>query len=307
MSVNTKLNFIGVSTGGSSIMRIFPVWSDILGLNCEIVGVDLPLRAPAKTYRRVLQNIIADPTAKGALITAHKIDMLAACRDQFDELDAYARICDEVSCIIKRAGKLLGYAKDPISSAGALSQFVPRGHWRDGERDVLCLGAGGAAVAISVCMARASDLPRRFVLTDIAPERLDSIRQVHQRLDTQLPFAYHLSESARDNDRLLRGLSPGSLVINATGLGKDRPGSPLSPEAQFPQDGLVWELNYRGARDFMRAAEAQADARSLIVEDGWKYFLHGWSEVIAEVFDLELDSETFARLSKAAADIRNSR
>ena len=302
----SKLYFIGVSTGGSSIMRIFPKWSDILGLNCEIVGIDLPLRAPADRYRCVLQDIVADPSVRGALITAHKIDMLRACRDQIDELDEYASICDEVSCIIKRGGKLLGFAKDPISSAQALGQFVPRGHWREGARDVLCLGAGGAAVAISVCLARdsASDQPRRFLLTDIAPERLDSIRQVHQRLDTRLQFEYHLSKSAADNDRLLRGLAAGSLVINATGLGKDRPGSPLTPGAQFPQDGLVWELNYRGARDFMRQAAAQAEALNLTIEDGWKYFLHGWTEVIAEVFDLTLDSETFAQLSATAAKIR---
>ena len=309
MPADSKLIFIGVSTGGSSIMRIFPKWSELLGLNCEIVGIDLPLRAPATRYRRVLQDIIADPTVKGALITAHKIDMLQACRHQVDELDQYARICDEVSCIIKRRdGQLLGFAKDPISSAQALGHFVPRGHWREGARDVLCLGAGGAAVAISVCMARASaagDQPRRFALTDIAPQRLDSIRQVHQRLDTPLQFEYHLCKSAADNDRLLRGLPPGSLVINATGLGKDRPGSPLSPEAIFPQDALVWELNYRGARDFMRQAAAQAAALNLRLEDGWKYFLHGWTEVIAEVFDLELDSETFEQLRAEADAIRS--
>ncbi len=309
MPSKTKLVFIGVSTGGSSIMRIFPAWSDILGLNCEIVGVDLPLRAPPQRYRRVLRDIIADPTAKGALITAHKIDMLDACRDMLDELDDYAAICDEVSCIIKRAGKLLGFAKDPISSARALAHFVPRRHWADGARDALCLGAGGAAVAISVCMAAAStaaeDRPRRFALTDIAPDRLESIRRIHQRLDTGLQFEYHLSESAADNDRLLSLLPPGSLVINATGLGKDQPGSPLMPEAKFPRDGLIWELNYRGARDFMRAAAAQADALNLSVEDGWKYFLHGWTEVISEVFDLSLSSETFDQLSKAAAEIRN--
>lgn len=283
-------------------MRIFPKWSELLGLNCAIVGVDLPLRAPASRYRSVLREIIADPGAKGALITAHKIDFLRACRGKIDALDAYARICDEVSCVIKREGSLLGYAKDPISSAQALAQFVPRGHWQAGARDALCLGAGGAAVAISVCLARAatSDQPRRFVLTDIAPERLESIRNVHKRLDTAMQFEYYLCTSAADNDRLLRVLPPGSLVINATGLGKDRPGSPLSPEAQFPQDGLVWELNYRGARDFMRQATEQAAERNLRIEDGWRYFLHGWTEVIAEVFNLELDSKTFAQLCAAA-------
>ena len=307
MPAESKLFFIGVSTGGSSIMRIFPKWSELLSLNCAIVGVDLPLRAPASSYRRVLHDIIADPAAKGALITAHKIDFLRACRSQIDALDAYARTCDEVSCVIKRDGKLLGFAKDPISSAQALAEFVPRGHWRDGARDALCLGAGGAAVAISVCLARADacDQPRRLILTDIAPERLESIRNVHQRLDTPLQFEYHLCASPADNDRLLQGLPPGSLVINATGLGKDRPGSPLTPAAQFPQDGLVWELNYRGERDFMQGAAAQAVARNLRVEDGWRYFLHGWTEVIAEVFNLKLDSETFAQLSSSASAYRS--
>ena len=303
----SKFIFIGVATAGSSIMKIFPKWSDLLGLDCEIVGCDLPLRAPAERYRRVVGDIIAEPTVKGALITAHKIDLLRSCRDFFDELDHCATICDEVSCIVKRDGGVLGYAKDPRSSALALDHFVPRSHWADRESDVLCLGAGGAAIAISVCLAQANSAfghPRRFLLTDIRPERLDSIRRIHERLETPLRFEYHLSGSAADNDKLLHELPPGSLVINATGLGKDKPGSPLTPSARFPQDGVVWELNYRGERDFMRAAEAQAEARNLTVEDGWLYFLHGWTEVIAEVFDIQLDNGTFYQLSTAATALR---
>ena len=300
----SKFIFIGVATAGSSIMKIFPKWSDLLGLDCEIVGCDLPLRAPAERYRRVVGDIIADPTVKGALITAHKIDLLHACSGLFDELDHYAKICDEVSCIVKRDGRVLGYAKDPLSSKSALAQLVPRGHWAAESRDVLCLGAGGAAIAISVCLALDEVHPRRFLLTDIRPERLDSIRRIHERLETPLRFEYHLSGSAADNDKLLHELPPGSLVINATGLGKDKPGSPLTPSARFPQDGVVWELNYRGERDFMRAAEAQAEARNLTVEDGWLYFLHGWTEVIAEVFDIQLDNGTFYQLSTAATALR---
>ena len=303
----SKFIFIGVATAGSSIMKIFPKWSDILGINCDIVGIDLPLRAPAESYRRILCDLIDDPAVKGALITAHKIDLLRSCRDFFDELDHCATICDEVSCIVKRDGGVLGYAKDPRSSALALDHFVPRSHWADRESDVLCLGAGGAAIAISVCLAQANSAfghPRRFLLTDILPERLDSIRRIHERLETPLRFEYHLSGSATDKDRLLHELPPDSLVINATGLGKDKPGSPLTSSARFPQDGLVWELNYRGERDFMRAAEAQASARNLTVEDGWMYFLHGWTEVIAEVFDIHMDRETFDRLSAAAEGLR---
>ena len=304
MTGKAKMVFIGVSTGGSSIMKIFPRWSDILGINCDIVGLDLPLRAPAASYRRALQDIIDDPAVKGALITAHKIDGLQACRDMFDALDDLAEICAEVSCIVKRDGRLLGFAKDPISSAAALRQFVPRDHWQSAARDVLCLGAGGAAIAISLSMAQSppeQGFPRRFVLTDIAPERLESIRHIHRRLETDIDFRYHLSPSAADNDALLDDLPPGSLVINATGLGKDKPGSPLTASARFPRGGLVWELNYRGERDFMRQAAAQADALDLTVEDGWMYFLHGWTEVIAEIFELELDKSAFDELSRAAS------
>ena len=303
----SKMVFIGVSTGGSSIMKIFPKWSDTLGINCDIVGIDLPLRAPAASYRRALQSILDDPFVRGALITAHKIDLLHACRDMFDEIDCYAELCDEVSCIVKRDGRVLGYAKDPISSALALDRLIPPEHWNGSQRDVLCLGAGGAAIAISVCMARADSAagcPRRFVLADVLPDRLDSIRRIHQRLDTPMQFEYHLSRSAADNDVLLHDLPDGSLVINATGLGKDRPGSPLPSAARFPQAGLIWELNYRGQRDFMRGATAQAEALDLTIEDGWMYFLHGWTAVIAEIFDLQLDQDAFDQLRAAATEFR---
>ena len=66
----------------------------------------------------------------------------------------------------------------------------------------------------------------------------------------------------------------------------------------------MWELNYRGELAFLHHARAQAAARELHVEDGWLYFLHGWSAVIAEVFDVELPSERFERLRATAEGIR---
>ncbi|KEP73786.1 hypothetical protein HR12_37330 [Microbacterium sp. SUBG005] len=50
----------------------------------------------------------------------------------------------------------------------------------------------------------------------------------------------------------------------------------------FPQNGVAWDLNYRGDLVFLDQARAQADARALQVEDGWTYFVHGWTQVIAE-------------------------
>ena len=296
--------FVGVSTGQSSIMKIFPEWAKILGLDAQLHGCDILLNAPAASYRRIVQEIRDDASVRGALVTAHKIDLLHACRDMFDNLDPHAEICDEVSCISKVDGRLLGFAKDTISSGLALDHFVPADHWDSGQGNVLCLGAGGAAIAISVCMAERSRYfahPRRFALVDMMPERLDAIRRIHQKLDTAIQFDYYLQGDAVENDALMGELPDGSLVINATGMGKDRPGSPISDAARFPQNGLVWELNYRGERQFMRQAQAQAAQRNLTIEDGWNYFLHGWTQVIVEVFQIELTDVMFKQLAAAAA------
>jgi len=42
-----------------------------------------------------------------------------------------------------------------------------------------------------------------------------------------------------------------SIVINATGMGKDTTDSPIINEGLFPKHGIAWEFNYRGELDFM--------------------------------------------------------
>lgn len=299
--------FIGVTTTKSSIMKIFPLWSDILGLGAQIVGHDIEIGASPEKYSDIVSHIKSDPLSMGALVTTHKIDLLEATRPMFDELGFHAEFLSEVSSISKREGKLIGHAKDPISSGLALEAFVPEGHWGATGAHVLCLGAGGAGVSISMYLATREDKARRpekFTIVDINQGRLDKLKAIHEKLDTDVTFEYVLNGEAVENDRLMAQLPAGSLVINATGMGKDRPGSPLTNEGAFPQDGLIWELNYRGERAFMHQAMRQADERNLTVEDGWVYFLHGWTQVIAEVFDLALTPERFQKMDEAASTIR---
>ncbi|MEO1663126.1 MAG: shikimate dehydrogenase [Chloroflexota bacterium] len=300
------LYFIGVTTGKSSIMKVFPEWSNVLGLGAQIVGYDAQIHAPAEDYRRIVQHIKDDPLSQGALVTTHKIDLLAACRDMFDYIDPYAEICGEISCIAKVDGQLQGYAKDPITSGLTLENFVPPQHWQQTQADVLCLGAGGAAIAIGVYMAeQQGNTPRKIIVVDISQKRLDAIREIYEKLHTPIQFAYHLVTDGAKNAALMADLPAGSMVINATGLGKDRPGSPITDDAIFPQEGLIWELNYRGERDFMQQAAKQVADRNLTIEDGWVYFLHGWSQVIAEVFQIELTRERFKRLDEVASGFRS--
>ena len=58
----------------------------------------------------------------------------------------------------------------------------------------------------------------------------------------------------------------------------------------------------RVAEVFLDQAEIQAAERKLRVADGWEYFLHGWTQVIAEVFavGIEPTGPQFERLSELA-------
>jgi shikimate 5-dehydrogenase len=94
------------------------------------------------------------------------------------------------------------------------------------------------------------------------------------------------------------------MVINATGMGKDTPGSPITNDGRFPENGVAWDYNYRGELDFLHQANAQKKARNLTVEDGWLYFVHGWTQVVAQVLHIDLTHELFAELEKAASTLR---
>jgi shikimate 5-dehydrogenase len=86
-------------------------------------------------------------------------------------------------------------------------------------------------------------------------------------------------------------------------MGKDTPGSPLTNYAQFPKNGIAWDLNYRGELDFLHQALKQVVSRSLTVEDGWLYFLHGWTQVIIQVLGVKIEGEMFDRLAAIAGRI----
>ncbi len=300
--------FVGVTTSKSSIMKVFPQWSAILGLGAQIEGYDAPIHAPAENYRAIVRHIKEDPLSMGALVTTHKIDLLEATRDLFDYLDPHAQLCGEVSCISKRDGKLEGHAIDPISSGLAWEAFVEPAYWGRTGAYVLCLGAGGSAVAISAYLVSRpdpTDRPRKFIVVNRSLGRLDNLRRIHTKLSTDIEFEYMHNQDPVRNDTIMASLPAGSMVINATGMGKDTPGSPITDRGLFPEHGMAWELNYRGELDFLHQAERQVESREVKVEDGWIYFLHGWTQVIARVFRLDMAPELFAALDRAASSMRS--
>jgi shikimate 5-dehydrogenase len=293
-----------VTTGKSSIMRIFPLWMKELG-HPELVveGVDLAPHADPEAYRQAVARMKYDPLSPGGLVTTHKIDLLEAARAMFDYLDPYAEICGEVSSISKRGGALEGHALDPISSGLTLDQLLGHDYFARTGGEVLCFGAGGSAAAIALHLInrqKPGDRPRRMWVVNRSLPRLERLRRMVGGLNTDIAFEYLHNEDPRRNDELMGSLPPGSLVINATGMGKDRPGSPVTGAGLFPLDGMAWELNYRGELDFMHQALAQRESRRVTVEDGWLYFLHGWTQVIAQVLHTPIEGDRFNRLARIA-------
>lgn len=295
--------FIGVTTGSSSIMRVFPKWAEALGLNAVLKGIDLPIHAPAEVYRQVVSFIREDPLSLGALVTTHKIDLYQACSDLFDGLDSYALQLGEISSISKRDGKLWGHAKDPISSGLALEAFVPEGFWQQHGGEVLLMGAGGASLAMALYFATrpaGSDIPRKITITNRSQPRLEAARSILSGLNSSIEFAFYHNPTPEGNDVSVHKLPPHSLIVNATGLGKDAPGSPVTDACRFPAESLVWEINYRGELLFMQQALTQKADANLFVEDGWIYFIHGWTQVIAEVFHTPIEGALLEHLSALA-------
>ena len=300
--------FIGVTTSKSSIMKVFPLWVNELGLpQIVIEGMDLQIHADPEDYRQAVAQIKYDPLSLGALVTTHKIDLFEAAHDMFDTLDPYAQICGEVSSLSKQAEKLIGHAKDPISAGLSMDAIVTNNYFARTGGHVLIFGAGGSSVATLLHLMNKKhpgDRPERFFVVNRSQGRLDRMQEMVASLETDIEVVYICNQNARRNDEIMGSLPEYSIVINATGMGKDTPGSPISDKGLFPKNGIAWEFNYRGELDFLHQALRQKESRNLTVEDGWLYFVHGWTQVVAEVLHIQLDEPLFKRLEKLAGSVR---
>ena len=305
--------FIGVTTGQSSIMQVFPRWAEALGLKGACIkGIDMPLHAPAEDYRAIVGFIKHDPLSLGALVTTHKIDLFKAAEDLFDYFDPYAEKFGELSSISKKCGRLEGYAKDPISSGLSLEAFVPKGFWKRHGGELFIMGAGGSAIAINSYLLDSTrfgdNIPSRVVVANRSGSRLLEIKRITTELiNPDIPSAWELTPEPGMNDAVLKTIKPYSLIVNATGLGKDAPGSPLTDSCEFPENSLVWEINYRGNLVFMEQAIAQKERKNLAVEDGWTYFVHGWTQGVAEVFHTDITGTRFDICERIAKDVRDGK
>ena len=223
--------FLGVSTGSSSIQRIFPAWMEALGRTDVVLqGVDLPLGASGAEMLALVDAMRTDSHVVGGLVTSHKLSVFSACRDSFAHLSEAALQLEEVSGIYKTPAGLAGWAADPPAMAAALDRMGLRAqHWRQhAEAEVVCFGCGGAATALAYAIygeagGAIKALPRLRV-TDVDLRRLTDLERKCKRF---LPRAsglvtFHRADQTDPDGWPAGPPPPHSLVVNATGMGKVR-------------------------------------------------------------------------------------
>ena len=231
------------------------------------------------------------------VVTAHKAGLYEETAAELDELDELAVLCREVSVVRRDGDRLVGVAdRAEIGRAGARRHrlAVPLGGDRRRAAPFRRRGHGDGFARAPLCAGRSG---RAGGLVDVRPERAASLRD---SLALWRPGLKVRTRSPEEAVAVLRGLPPGSLIVNATGLGKDGPGSPVPLPAVWPAGAVVWDLNYRGELTFLEDARRAG----LEAHDGWRLFLHGWSEALGCLLDRRLSDPELAALEQAALAAR---
>jgi shikimate dehydrogenase len=309
--------FIGVTTKQSAMVQILPLWSQALNIKLDLIGIDLSLDASPSQYREAVARIKNDPDAIGSVVTTHKTKLFEHAFSLFDKFDTLAEVTKEVCSITRRAGVLEGLAgTDCLSTTHGLNDILGSDYWKSYASDVVCFGAGG--VARSIALSLLCDfqtlspfsnprkyLPKRLVFVDINPSQIQSIKDLLAPFSERMQIEFLHQNEVAANDRLVASSSEHSLIINATGMGKDRPGSPLSNAVIFPEQSIAWDLNYRGERLFLQQAQVQKESRRLTIHDGWLCFMHGWTQSLQASLQHNFSKEQFDHLVDVAKTFRS--
>ncbi len=86
--------------------------------------------------------------------------LVRAAGDLIDRMDPLAAECGEVNALRREGGALAGFARDPVSVGRVVDEI-----WPEGDH-VVCLGAGGTAIALGRHLLARPAAPNRLTFTD---------------------------------------------------------------------------------------------------------------------------------------------
>lgn len=296
--------FVGVSTEKSIINAIFPKWMEILGCNVQLQGVNIPINASPHIYRECAKKISDSENVLGALVTSHKVAIYKYANDIFDVITDSAREFREVGAIYKTEAGMNGEATDIISVHNAFDNIFKKVNITDS--DICILGCGGAGLALGyIILKYYNNSFKKIIMTDTNVDRLEVVKQVLSVYDADNKLSFIPINRIDDNDDVINKLNKESYIVNATGVGKDLPGSPISCDIQIPFGSCLWEYNYRGDLMFMNIAQKQSKEKKLTLYNGFEYFIYGWTTVISRVLNIDISNDIFNSMKKIAMEYMN--
>ncbi|MBB3606382.1 shikimate 5-dehydrogenase [Mycolicibacterium sp. BK556] len=295
--------FVGVDTARSAVNGVFADWCAILEREWILRHVDIPVDAEPPAYEECLDLVSASEYV-GGLVTTHKARIFDRCRDRFHYLEPICEVLGEVGILFKDETVLCGGVSDVVSGRHILSCILDQNESVSREYAVV-IGAGGAglAAAWNLGVEGVGDFSSVVVVENSAA-RVDRVLAIIADWPCGRPVKVVSSEAGFADD-ILSTLPMGGLVVNATGMGKDRPGSPIRSADCLPDHCIVWEFNYRGTLDMLRMATSVSPSKGVVTYDGFDYFACGWSVVMSRVAHSEWSPAVYERFRSAAARLRH--
>lgn len=286
MAKNRRYYFLGVSTDHSMVNNAFPIWMSFLNADVELVGHNLPLNADQSEYDSFLNNLRQQSTV-GSLVTSHKANLFQHCKQKFDVISDDSKLLMEISSIRYDSVRdlLIGHNTDILGcKRSLLALTIENDKWLAGDRSIVVLGAGGSGLSIICAAHRFVHNHGKLFVTEIGHARREMARTILSNSDISFVL-----ECANSTDEIISSAGRAPLVINATGMGKDIEGSPVTNIQCFPQSSTFWELNYRGDRPLYHNLLRDCRGHGLRIEDGWGFFLDGWLNNITFALNISQD------------------
>ncbi len=224
-----------------------------LGLDFVYVAFRVEDAKAALAGMRALNNF------RGLSVTIpHKIEIM----DYVDEIAEVDRSIGSINTVINENGRLIGLGTD---GPGALKALVDAGVELDGK-NVLMLGAGGAARAIAFTLARMTRLGK-LQLLDVNETMLQGLTA-----DLKAGTPARIESGLLNDSSLAQAMNNADVIVNCTPIGMHpNEDASLVPPELFRSGQTVFDIVYTPLETRLLA---DAKSRGLKVVSGVEMFIN---------------------------------
>ena len=214
---------------------------------------------PVEDVKGALEGMRAIENFRGMSVTIpHKTEVM----NYVDEISEVDRSIGSINTIIHENGKLIGLGTD---GTGALKALVDNGVEIDGK-NILMLGAGGAARAISFTLARKTKLAELSIL-DVNEPLLEGLKA-----DLKAGTDAVIKTGLMTQSILAAAMENAEIIIHCTPIGMHpKVDASLIPPELFRPEQVIFDIVYN---PFETKLLVEARSRGLNVIPGVEMFLN---------------------------------